>query len=117
MRRSDWFLPLLFLAGACGGNAVVWQQRPSPVQNLPARFNLDPDHPPAPGSKGCAAYLLDERDQTHLLLARSVAVPPTPERDVAVGDYRVVPSGRYGLGPTELLRVQCPSGRPQGAVH
>ncbi|MEO8029239.1 MAG: hypothetical protein ABI765_00250 [Gemmatimonadota bacterium] len=105
----------LVIAG-CGATAV-WQQNPNPAQNLPNRFSIDPDRPPATGSKGCPVRLLDERDGTRLVLIRSVAVPPLSGGDMALGDYRIEPEGHYGLGPQELLRVQCPSRRPQGAVR
>ncbi len=114
--RRGISLTLGLLMTGCGGTAV-WQQHPNPAQNLPNRFSIDPDRPPATGSKGCPVRLLDERDGTHLILIRSVAVPPLSDGDLALGDYRIEPEGHYGLGPQELLRVQCPSRRPQGAVR
>jgi hypothetical protein len=107
---------LVLLASSCGGTGV-WQQRPSPAQNLPKHFSIDPDRAPPAGSKGCPVHLIDERDNTRLVLVRSVATPPTGDGDVAVGDYRTEPQGNYGMAPGELLRIQCPSGRPQGAVN
>jgi len=107
---------LVLITVGCGGTAV-WQQRPSPAQNLPRNFSIDPDRAPPAGSKGCPAHLLDERDNTRLVLVRSVAVPPMAGGVVAIGDYRTEPEGNYGMAPGELLRIQCPSGRPQGAVN
>jgi len=112
----ELLLLLLLPVGACGGTGV-WQQRPSPAQNLPRNFSIDPDRAPPAGSKGCPVNMLDERDNTHLVLTRSVAIPPSGDGDVAIGDYRLEPEGNYGLAPGELLRIQCPSGRPLGAVH
>ena len=77
-----------------------------------------PDHffVGAPGAEGvsepdpggaCRSPLVDPRDGTRLVLSRSSG---------GRGDYEV-PAGRYGVGEQELLRVQCGTGRPAGAVR
>ena len=33
------------------------------------------------------------------------------------GDYEVDPQGRFGVGPADLLRIECGSGRPAGIVR
>jgi len=53
-------------------------------------------------SEGCANPLIDPRDGTELRLKRSI---------MGKGDYDV-PDGKYGVGPNELLRVDCSSGQP-----
>lgn len=107
---------LLAAAQSCGASGP-WGQTPQPTGGLPQRFTVDPAQAPAPRARGCAVHLVDDRDGTRLELIRSTAVPPTPAGDVAIGDYRIEPQGRYGLGPTELIRLECPSGHPLGAVH
>ena len=56
---------------------------------------------------GCATPMVDPRDRTQIRLIRSVA----PR-----GDY-TVPEGRYGVGPEELLRLDCTTGAPLGVVR
>ena len=47
---------------------------------------------------------------------RFVAVAPNSDSTSStVGDYSV-PRGRYGVQEGELLRLQCPSGKPLGVV-
>jgi hypothetical protein len=55
----------------------------------------------------CANPLLDPRDRTELRLVRSI---------MGKGDY-AVPNGKYGVGPDELLRVDCASGQPMKIVR
>lgn len=59
-----------------------------------------------PGS-GCLSPMRDPRDRTLLRMVRS---------DATRADYEV-PDGRYGVGPTELLRLECNTGRPLGVVR
>ena len=72
---------------------VVWSQ-----EEGRARPGTDRDR--------CRSPLVDPRDGTRLLMVRST---------VESADYRV-PPGRYGVGPGQLLRVECGSGRPLGVV-
>jgi len=59
---------------------------------------------PVPGS--CKNPLIDPRDQTKIILVRSVE---------GRGYYRV-PQGRYGVTSGELLLVECGTGRAMGIV-
>lgn len=79
--------------------------------DLPHRFE-PPDTLPRmapadtlPGG-GCLSPMRDPRDRTLLRMVRSGATR---------ADYDV-PDGRYGVGPTELLRLECNTGRPLGVV-
>lgn len=58
----------------------------------------------------CANPLIDPRDQTRLRLVRSGAVG-----SVQQGDY-AVEGGQYGVGPGELLRIECSTGQTIGIV-
>lgn len=49
----------------------------------------------------CPPSLVDPRDGTQLRLVRSA---------MGKGDY-TVPDEKYGIGPEELLRIDCSSGR------
>ncbi len=107
----------VLLAGAQGcGATQAWNQTPAPVQGAPAQFALDSARAPAPGDLGCAVYIRDPGTGVHLELVRSTGVPG-PAGVTAVGDYRAEPAGSYGLAPSQLLRVECPTRRPLGAVH
>lgn len=56
---------------------------------------------------GCRSPLVDPRDGTPIQMIRSGA---------GRGDYEV-PDGRYGVGPGQVLRVHCPTGRVVGVVR
>lgn len=58
------------------------------------------------GTGGCRNPMFDPRDGARLTLVRS---------GNQQGDYRA-PAGRYGVGPGELLRIDCGSGRARGVV-
>ena len=83
-----------------------------PARDMPARFE-----PTAPATRvapadtisgdGCTSPVRDPRDGTELRLERAIA----PR-----GDY-VVPSGRYGIGADELLRLDCNTGAAIGFVR
>jgi hypothetical protein len=64
-------------------------------------------------------HLIDPVAGTSLTLIRSTALHPSAAGvlTTAIGDYEVKPPGRYGLADKEFLRVECPSGRPVGAVN
>lgn len=55
----------------------------------------------------CANPLLDPRDRSELRLVRSA---------MGKGDYDV-PNGKYGVGPDELLRVDCSTGQAMKIVQ
>ncbi|HJP56539.1 MAG TPA: hypothetical protein VJ847_05860 [Gemmatimonadales bacterium] len=82
------------------------------AEDVPARFEpMAPAMRVAPSDTisggGCNSPLRDPRDGTALRLERAI----TPR-----GDY-AVPAGRYGVGPGELLRVDCNTGRAIGIVR
>ena len=108
---------LLALGSSCAGNS--WDQAPRPVRDLPPEFQADAARAPAPGYRGCAVHLLDSLSGATLQLNRSTSVHPNAAGvgATAIGDYQVTPLGRYGLRANEYLRLECPSGRPLGAVH
>lgn len=58
------------------------------------------------GSGECRSPMVDPRDGTRIQLVRSSG---------GVGDYEV-PTGRYGVGKGEVLRLDCGSGRALGVA-
>ena len=100
------------VASACGVSRP-WEATPTPVPGLPERSVADSlmaaEEEEAPG---CRTHLWDPRDRTALILVRSIALAPSAHW----GDYTVTPPGRYGLGPDRLLRIDCATRRPLGAV-
>jgi|SRR5690606_34080680 len=60
---------------------------------------------------GCSNPLVDPRDQTRVRLVRSGSVGA-----VYQGDYDVT-GGSYGVGPGELLRIDCSTGQVLGIVR
>ena len=116
--RSDGLAPtrlagllLTALTLACGASQS-WSAVPRPVPGLPDRFVAElPDS--ARSEHTCAVHLHAPGDDTRLTLIRSI----DGGSEALIGDYRVEPSGRFGLGPDELLRLNCVTGRPRGAVH
>jgi hypothetical protein len=80
--------------------------------DVPARFEPTPPATRvAPGDtmsgSGCTSPLRDPRDGTEIRLERAIS----PR-----GDYSA-PADRYGLGPGELLRVDCNTGSAIGIVR
>jgi len=96
------------LAAACLSSSFPGDDAARPATDLPQRFMVVEEgvHRPTRPDEGCRSPLADPRDGRQLRLARSLA---------GRGDYEVPPSA-YGLGPDELLRVDCASGEPVGAV-
>ena len=80
-----------------------------PVTDPPVEFVLEDSTAGVPGTSaaGCRGRLRDPRNETRLILRSS--------QGGAVGDYEV-PPGRYGVGASEYLRVDCRTLRPIGAV-
>lgn len=107
--RARLTLALVFLLGcASTGN---WQLLPTrPATDVPDRFEpIDRALRLTPGDtlagRGCLSPLIDPRDGATIRFVRSADV----------GDYEA-PSGRYGVGPEELLRIECNTGRVLGVV-
>jgi hypothetical protein len=76
-----------------------------PATDVPDLFLRD-DGRPNTGTT-CLDQLIDPRDKSTIQLVRSIPVQ---------GDYRVA-AGKYGVSGTELLRVDCTTGRPVGIVR
>ena len=133
---------LLPLLGGCWRRAAEtsgprWLENGRTARELPVMFLADTTNRAARTTpdEACTVRLRDPRDSTtRLMLVRSQQVggdltPNTarsPTRDVVPnqppahrdfrGDYAVDPPGRYGVGPGELLRLSCISGRALGIV-
>jgi hypothetical protein len=80
--------------------------------DVPARFDPPPDFSriaPADTIAGgaCLSPMVDPRDGTALRMERAAQ---------GRADY-AVPEGRYGVGPGELLRIDCNTGAPVGIVR
>jgi hypothetical protein len=120
---------------ACGRS----ERRPpgalAPATGLPAAFTpvewtTTTSNPPSTGTTAgdasrerCALMLRDDRDGTRLQLMRSQSTTGTSQhgdttvtRYGATGDYAVSPSGKYGVAPTQWLRVECGTWRGLGIV-
>jgi hypothetical protein len=85
---------------------------PRPLTGLPDHFVVDGPGPSA-NSRTCMVHLKSPEDDTRLTLRTS----SDNGSDGIHGDYRVEPAGRYGLSAGELLRVDCLTGQPSGAVR
>jgi hypothetical protein len=113
--ESRGLRPLLvgaLLVAGCG-TSRPWALTPRPAEGLPEQFV--PVGAPA-GAARCMVHLKDPRDDTRLDLIRSAAVTDGAGSPSQLGDYAVLSAGRYGVGPNELLRVDCDSGRAIGVV-
>ena len=97
-------LSMLFLV-RCGSTSHSFSQMEilrTPT-DTPANFE-SPE--PFSQERVCHSPLLDPRDGTRISFIRS---------SWPLGDYEV-PSGRYGVQASELLRVNCQSGAAVGIV-
>ena len=107
--RSFLLLSLVVpLLSGCAASSFPADATARPVAGVPPLFQ-DPGEDvgrPAAGPEGCRSPLVDPRDGTRLKLVRSMG---------GRGDYEPE-ERRYGLSADELLRVDCASGRPVGAV-
>jgi hypothetical protein len=113
---GGWLLSVLLVGGGGCGASQAWDQTPVPVSGVPESFALDPARAPAPTDSGCAVHLQDQKAGAKLELVRSATIP-SGNGVTTLGDYRLEPPGSYGMAPSQLLRVECPSRRPLGAVH
>ncbi len=90
-----------------------WAATGRMLVDAPARFTI----PDATGlasapTAGCAPTLVDRRNGVSLTLVRSAPAGTAVPR----GDYRASAPARYDIADGELLRVECPTGVPIGAV-
>lgn len=110
-----WSVALGAGLAACaigGGGSFPADSTVRPAQELPARFE-----PVAPATRvapadtiagaGCTSPFRDPRDGTLLRMERAIS----PRADYAV------PAGHYGIGPDELLRLDCNTGIAIGIVR
>lgn len=110
-----WSVGLSAVLGACaigGRGSFPADSAARPAQELPARFE-----PVAPATRlapadtiagpGCTSPFRDPRDGTLLRMERAIS----PRADYAV------PAGHYGVGPDELLRLDCNTGVAVGIVR
>ena len=98
-------LVLFVLLVGCGttSNSFTSQEVVRNATDTPAYF----ENPAAvPGEKICKSPLIDPRDGTEISFLRA---------SWPMADYEV-PSGKYGVRGTELLRVNCESGEVVGIV-
>ena len=99
------------LAVACSSGVGTMTAVIRPAEGTPARFEPELAELRVAGDTiagaGCRSPMKDPRDGTVITFLRSTT---------AVGDYNV-PSGRYGVGPGELLRIECNTGRVVGIVR
>jgi hypothetical protein len=98
-------LPVGCISTHMDDSAIIRAARDCPDHFLVSAGDSGRPTEPTAGT-GCHSPMVDPRDGTQLLLRRSAA---------GQGDY-VVPAGRYGIGPKELLRLDCATGKPLGVV-
>ncbi len=109
--RARVLVGVLILAASGGCNS--WHKAiattPDQIDRLatdtPEMFVRDTGDPIT--GTACLTPLMDPRDKTQIVLVRSIP---------AHGDYRVA-AGKYGTSGTELLRVDCTTGRTVGIVR
>lgn len=99
------------LGFGCAGTTESWDAAAilRPAEQVPDHFN-PPDTVtanPQPDAMSCLNPMIDPRDGTKIILVRSA---------VGMGDYEV-PTGRYGVSPSELLRLDCATGTVLGIVR
>lgn len=99
---------LLSVTG-CALNTAMWTSREvRAAEDVPQQFITEDGTLPV---DACRSPLVDPRDQTRLRLFRSAPIGGSQH-----GDYEV-PSGRYGVGRNELLRIDCGTGEAIGIVR
>lgn len=113
LRQKTAVIMLTALAGTACASAMHDMTGPvlRRATDAPVRFVFDMAVDTAltdtiPGW-GCRNPLLDPRDSTAITMSRSAS---------GLADY-AVPSGKYGVGQNELLRVECNTGLPLGIVR
>ena len=110
---SRWTISLLAsLMGGCALGSSNTYPVTAPARtatDLPPAFVFTDStaRTPAPPAAYCFGRLRDPRDNTQLVLRSA--------QGGVVGDYEV-PTGRYGVGTKEYLRVDCRTLRALGVV-
>ncbi len=105
--------------GSAGPLSNPWGHTPVPVAGLPEHFIPDSSvTQPQASDTTCLVHLVDSVTLTRLLLVQSTGHGHVTDSTVssAVGDYKVEPEERFGVGEHERLRVACATGRPLGKV-
>lgn len=103
MRLTILLLFVLLVGCGTTSNSFTSQEVVRDATDTPAYF----ESPEAvPGEKICKSPLTDPRDGTKINFLRA---------QWPMADYQV-PSGKYGVRSTELLRVNCESGEVVGIV-
>jgi hypothetical protein len=102
---------ILLLGSACAmGTSTYPIDAPArTASDVPGQFVMAPGAvgPDTASTPACHNPMIDPRDGTRIVLVSA--------QGGKVGDYRV-PEGRYGVGPGELLRLNCGSGAVIGII-
>jgi hypothetical protein len=106
MSARRWSCTLL-LAGGCTTAQLDQEPELRNAEDTPTSFVTEDG---TPARNECRTALVDPRDQTRLRLIRSVG-----QGTLLHGDYDV-PSGKYGVGDSELFRIDCETGQALGIV-
>lgn len=114
---------------SAGGGAQQRPPAPRPLATIPPSLRFVPD--PAFHGSGtslhadrCLTHLIDPSQSVRLTLVRSVGGDAKAAAEGAgvtttrhpQGDFATEPQSPYGLRAGELLRVDCATGQPLGAV-
>lgn len=107
LKFSSLLCLMIFLS--CGSSDVQRSMTSvlRPATDVPDRF--ESPEGVTRGENACLSPLTDPRDGTQIILRTAFA-------EEGVGDY-VVPSGLYGVGSRELLRINCRTGEVLGIVR
>lgn len=101
-------LAVLTAATGCSTVSETLKTTPNrverPATDTPDQFTLKDGNLPV--NAVCQDPLLDPRDKTEMRLVLA---------DRGEGNYQV-PAGKYGVGPGELLRIDCTTGRALGIL-
>lgn len=131
MNRSLGVASLLGIAAcaSAGGGTQQWQGTPRPLASLPQSSRFVPDAAfhgagTALSADRCLTHLIDPTNNVRLTLVRSVGGDARAAAEGAgvttsrnpQGDFATEPQYPYGLRAGELVRVDCATGRPLGAV-
>lgn len=94
---------------AIANQSTNWSATGRQAVDVPERFWPDPAAGRQAAEAGsCLVSLIDSRNGVRLTLQQSGG---------GIGDYAVEPVDRYGVSPTEWLRLDCATMRPLGIVR